>query len=362
MMTRTSRNGANQAAAQSSSLLLGLALTVSVCQSALLCQTGALSGFGWALLASLAGCFYATISQWNELIQTLTPEQATWKRAIIAGFFLAIALFLFGHSMTQKAWNPFDLLSLCFIPLSRTIWRKLFVGDTLQEPIERGSAILMLMAAGLFLFPDLNKILHVLRPDENKGFYLIPFKDLQGIQLPRSLALLAAMLFGAASSLQRPQDRSISSRTFWTIPTAISAILLSTTGWIALHVLGSRDSVMGNFENFPVHKAVALIPAMLSGVVLLALRPQLHIRNSLRIGRLSTHWWQALGSFTGIAVSLALLDESVITGLDFAALTSLMLGQYFALRQQPPTIQFARPLASVPMLEPEKSLLSSQNS
>ena len=341
---------------------MGLALTVSICQSALLCQTGALSGFGWALLASLSGCFYATISQWNELIQTLTPEQSTWKRAIIAGFFLAVALFLFGHSMTQKPWNPFDLLSICFIPWSRTVWRKLFVGDTLHEPIERTSTFVILLAASLFLFPDLIKIAHVLRPNETNGFYMVQWKDLQAAQLPRSLAFLAALLFGAASSLQRPQDRSISSRTFWTIPTAISAILLSTSGWIALQVVGSRVSVMGDFENFPVHKAVALIPAMLSGVVLLALRPQLHIRNSLRIGRLSTHWWQALGSFAGITISLVLLERSLITGLDLAALASLMLGQYVALRQQPTTVQFAPPLASVPMLEAEKSLLSSQNS
>lgn len=351
-----------QSSAKSSSLLLGLALTVSICQSSLLCQTGALSGFGWALLASLSGCFYATISQWNELIQTLTPEQATWKRAILAGFFLALGLFLFGHAMTAKQWTPIVILSICFIPWSRSVWRKLFVGDTFLETTERVSGIVTMIAAGIYLYPEIAALLVSIRPNEADNLFTIPWEQIQGAQLPRFEAFLSAILFGAASSLQRPQDRAISSRTFWTIPTAISAILMSTSGWIALHVAGSRDVIVGEFQNLPVHKLLAIIPAMVSGAVLLALRPQLHIRNSLRIGRQATHWWQALGSFTGIVISLALLNESVISGIDFIAFTSLMLGQYIGLRQRPTNVQFAPPLASVPMLEAEKSLLSSQNS
>lgn len=353
------RQAKRRMSAHSSSLLLGLALAVILSQSALLCHTGALSAFGWAILANLAGCFYSTLSHWNELIQTFVPESKTWKRALFAGLFLAIGLLSLGQSLASDSWSPINSIALAVVPWSRSLWRRFFVGDAVNQPRERVGAFVVFCAIGLFLFPEFNALI-VRLSEQTTHTKIGALLAAQIPPLPRTWAVLSALAFGAASSLQNPQQRTISSQTYWTIPTAVSAIILSAAGWIALHLEGSRDTVVGQFQNLPIHRLFALSPAILFGVVMLALRPQMHIRNSLRIGKESTHWWQTLGLFAGISISFLLVQNVALTHFDLATIIALLLGQYVGLRTRPSAIQFAPALASVPLLEAREPLSSSQ--
>lgn len=361
-MRTLSKKTNRQISAQSGSLLLGLALAALLCQSAVLCSTGYLSGFGWALLASLAGCFFTTLTHWSELIRTPVPELRTWKRAAFAGILLSAGLVALGHSLTFQHPAALNTLALAFIPCSRALWRRLFVGDALTSSGERWGAFLLLISAAVFLTDEAAAVHAALKPARmtlaagNLDQLFLP-------ELPRTFAFSAALLFGAASSLQNPQNRTISSRTFWTIPTAISAIVLSACGWLAIHIYGSRAIVMGPIETLPVHRLLAFTPAILFGVVMLGMRPQLHIRNSLRIGRDLTHWWQFLGLMCGLAIVLVLDSSASVKNSELLLIVMLFAGQILGLRMSRPVITFAPTLASVPISAPDdqQALTSNQN-
>lgn len=361
-MRTLSKKTNKQISAQSGSLLLGLALAAPLCQSAVLCSAGYLSGFGWALLASLAGCLFTTLTHWSELIRTPVPELQTWKRAAFAGVLLSAGLVALGHSLTFRHPAAFNILALTFIPCSRALWRRLFVGDALTTSGERWGALLLLVSASVFLTDEAASVQYALQTAgislsaSNLELLVLP-------ELPRTFAFLAALLFGAASSLQNPQNRTISSRTFWTIPTAISAITLSACGWLAIHIYGSRAIVMGPIENLPVHRLLAFTPAMLFGIVMLGMRPQMHIRNSTRIGRELTHWWQFLGLLCGLALVLVLDSAAGVRNTDLLQIVLLLAGQVLSLRMSRPLVTFAPTLASVPISAPDKqqALTSNQN-
>lgn len=361
-MRTLSKKANRQISAQSGSLLLGLALAALFYQSAVLCSTGYLSGFGWALLASLAGCFFTTLTHWSELIRTPVPELRTWKRAAFSGILLSAGLVAMGHSLTFKHSAALNIIALAFIPCSRALWRRVSIGDALNTAGERWGAILLLISASFFLAEEAAAVYSAL---QLTGPTLLSGELNQLIlpELPRTFAFMAALLFGAASSLQNPQNRTIPSRTFWTIPTAISAITLSACGWLAIHVHDSRAIVMGPIETLPVHRLLAFTPAMLFGVVMLGMRPQIHIRNSLRIGRELTHWWQFLGLMSGLALVLVLDSSSSIMDTDLLQIAILLAGQVLTLRMGRPLIKFAPSLASVPIssLDDQQAPTTNQN-
>lgn len=359
-MFKKRRKSAQRLSAQSSSTLLGLAIALLLTQSAFLCYSGVLSGFGWAILVSLAGCFYTTLSQWTELIQTRVPERSTWIKGIAAGVFLSAALFGMGQALSLSDGNPLIALAVAFVPWSRKLWRRLFVGDTLNSSSEKMISLVSLCAAMVFISPEIIDTLANLRAgDPRSPIFALDLSNFPAV--PRTTALLAAVLLGAASSLQRPQDRSIPSRTFWSIPVGVSAILLSSCGWIALHVVGARAPVMGDFENLAIHRLLAICPALLFGVVMLGLRPQIQIKNAQQIGRETVYWWQTLGFFGGIILSVFLLNHPIVNQTDAVTMTVLLFGQILGLIYRRPAIRFAPALSSVPVLKDEEPILNSQH-
>jgi hypothetical protein len=352
---RATKEASERVSAQSSSLLLGLGMAALLAHSALVSKTGALSGFGWALLASLAGCLASTILNWSALLQTLIPERETWKRATVAGLLVAAGLFVQGLALASPGWSPIHSIALAFIPWSRTMWRLVTGSEPLIDFQSRISALAMILAATLFLMPE---VLEILRPGKSIApqLHLLPGADGFSFALPRCLSLISALLFGGASSLQRAQDRSISSVTFWSIPTAVSAILLSLGGWLALQIMGDRTPVMGHFNANSTHRLVATTPAFLFGILLLAMRPRIHIKNSLRIGRDFNNWWQFLGLSAGCALSLLLLEETLLTGVDLCMFGAVLVGQFIGLRLRQNPVTFAPTLSVVP----ESNLASPQ--
>lgn len=360
-MRKSARIASSEASAQTSSLLLGVALAVVVAQSAILCTNGLLSGFGWALLASLSGCFYAIISQWNKLIRTLLPERSTWIKSIFAGVLLSAGLVLLGSSMSTPHWSPIIILSLGFVSWSRALWRRVFVGDSLSQPGEKIGALLVLLSAAVFLYPELSALPHELK-NQNGMSWSLTNTATELSKLPRTLAFLGALLLGGASSLQTPQQRSISSHVFWTIPTAIAALTLSLAGWLALQLTNSHSFVMGEFHSHAENKLYTLSPAALFGLLMLGLRPQLHIRNTLRMGRNATHWWQFLGLTAGIVVCLGLFSSRMLTLFDVAALVGLIAGQMIFLKWQTASVRFVPRLSAVPAPESEQPRVQSLQS
>jgi len=359
-MIKKRRKSTQRLSAQSSSTLLGLALALLLTQSAFLCSSGVLSGFGWAILVSLAGCFYTTLSQWTELIQTRVPERSTWVKGITAGFFVSAALFGLGHALSLSDGNPLIAVAVVFVPWSRQLWRRLFVGDTLNSSNEKMISLVSLCGALVFISPEIVDTLTNLRAgDPSSSIFALNLSNVP--ELPRTTALLAAVLLGAASSLQRPQDRSIPSSTFWTIPVGVSAILLSSCGWVALHIVGARAPVMGEFENLALHRLLAICPALLFGVVMLGLRPQIQIKNAQQMGRENVYWWQTLGLFGGVIVSVFLLNHPIVNETDAVTFTLLLFGQILGLIYRRPAIRFAPALSSVPELKAEEPLLNSQH-
>ena len=350
----------NRLSAQSSSALLGLALAFLLTQSAFLCSSGVLTAFGWALVASLAGCLYAIIFQWTDLIQSRIPEQSTWRKGIISGCLLAGGLLVLGHSLQLSGGSPWPALAIAFAPVFRDLWRRLFVGDTLNSRKEKVISLILLGAAFAFIFPEIASMTG-LRFQDGKVFSSLSLASAQAqIAVPRSAALLAAVLLGAASSLQRPQDRSIPSRTFWTIPVGLSAIILSLAGWIAMNTTGARQPVLGNFESLAMHRLLTLSPAFLFGIVMLGIRPHIHIGNAQRIGKDNVYWWQLLGLAAGVLFSLFLLKRPSILGTDALSLGLLLLGQILGAFKRQPNVRFAPALSSVPLSTEQEPILSTQ--
>lgn len=355
---RATKEVSERVSAQGSSLLLGIGMSALLAHSALVSKTGALSGFGWALLAALAGCLASTILNWSALLKTLIPERETWKRATLAGLLVASGLFVQGLALASPGWNPFHSIALAFIPWSRTMWRLVRGSEPLPDLPSRLSALAMILAAALFLVPELAQISGAGKSMAPQ-LHLLPGTDSFSFALPRCLSLISALLFGGASSLQRAQDRSISSVTFWSIPTAVSAILLSLAGWLALQIMGDRTPVMGNLNVISTHRLVATTPAFLFGVLLLAMRPRIQVKNSLRIGRDFNNWWQFLGLSAGCALSLLLLEGSILTGADVLMFGAVLVGQFIGLRLRQNTVTFAPTLSVVREANPATPQLRS---
>lgn len=242
------------------------------------------------------------------------------------------------------------------------MWRRLFAGDALTTSGERLGALLLFISALIFLSAEVLAVYSVVRTTGIRQAFG-SLDNLELPELPRVFAFFAALLFGAASSLQNPQNRTIASRTFWTIPTAVSAIALSACGWLAIHAYGPRAIILGPIENLPVHRLLAYTPVILFGFVMLGIRPQLQIRNSLSMGRELTHWWQFLGLMCGLSVVVSLDSSATVTEVDLVHIAMLMAGQILSLRTSRPLITFAPTLASVPLSETEKNqvLTSIQN-
>ena len=361
-MGRKSRETSERISAQSRALLLGVSLPALLAQSALVCNTGTLTGFGWALLASLAGCLFTTLINWSALIQTFIPEQTTWKRALLAGAFLAAAMFVQGLALQTPGWTPLCSLSIAFIPWGRLMWRAVLLSEPFHDARVRLSAMILSVAAVVFLYPDLGTVFSQSQVSIAPAQSWPIFSQLSQ-PLPRSLSFIAALLFAAASSLQTAQQRSISSLTFWAIPAAVAAIILSCSGWIALQIFPAHTPVIGLLQNLPTHRLAATSPAFLFGIVMLALRPQIHVKNSLRIGRELNIWWQLLGLGIGCALSLVLLDSVQVEISDVVLFVLLSLGQFIGLRLQQNLVKFAPLLTAVPNPFRDKPQISNpQNS
>lgn len=324
----------------------------------MLCTSGLLSGFAWALLASLAGCVYAIVSQWGALIRTLVPERSTWVKSICAGILLSSGLVLLGSSMNSPGWSPTIILAVGFISWSRALWRRVFVGDTLSQTSEKLGALLVLSAAVVFIYPELSRLFATFQKN-SFSTWNISLSAPELSKFPRTLAFSGALLLGAASSLQTPQQRTISSHIFWTIPTAISALVLSLSGWVALQLSPSHSALMGQFHSHSGNNLLTLSPAILFGLVMLGLRPQLHIRNTLRIGRDATHWWQLLGLVAGIIVCLALFSDKTLTILDVGAIISALGGHIIFLKGKNTSVRFAPALSAVASAEPDQPRIQS---
>lgn len=338
---------------QSPAMMLGLSIPAVLTHASAVGAGGWLSGFAWALLAALAGCLTSTLLNWNPLMNSFVPERSTWTRAIVAGLFLALALLLQGLSISSPLWSPFVALSFVFIPWARQLWRDVFGIEVLWGFRARISSLLLLSAAGLFLFPEVSKAVGLQSAGLNFENVVLDLKSAT-LALPRCLAFLSALLFGAASSLLRPQDRSISSHTFWCIPVAVAAIVLSLSGWVALHVMGDRSTLMGQFHSLPMSRFLAMSPAFLFGAVFLALRPQIQIKNALRGGFEMSSWWQSLGIAAGAALSLMLIAPVQMDITDPLACFVLLLGQFICLRLRQSSVTFA-PVLSV-LTSPDASL------
>lgn len=338
---------------QTSSLFLGFALAVLLNQSALLCQTGHLSGFGWAILTSLAGCSFVIVSQWTRLIQAHVPEPETWRKALFAGVLLAGALLALGQAVsTQELWTPLSAIALVFIPWSRSLWRCLFADETIQRGVEQINSLLLFVAAVLFLFPELRFIQDIVRPGVGKVG--LDFRVLYPLEhMPRSMTFISCLLFGAASALQNPQQRKISSLTYWAIPSSVAAFLLCATGWLSLNLTNTHRFVLTPTNNPPVHKLFILSPAILFGIVLIALRPPLQIRNVLKLGRDKTRWWQLLGLSLGTLVSFFIFKSMRISILEVLTFITVLVGQFVSLSFDATRIRFAPTLSSV---RPPKTL------
>lgn len=113
---------------------------------------------------------------------------------------------------------------------------------------------------------------------------------------------------------------------------------------------------MGHFNANSTHRLVATTPAFLFGILLLAMRPRIHIKNSLRIGRDFNNWWQFLGLSAGCALSLLLLEETLLTGVDLCMFGAVLVGQFIGLRLRQNPVTFAPTLSVVP----ESNLASPQ--
>lgn len=356
---RTSRLAAQKNAAQSSSILLGLALPIVLTQSALVTTSASLTAFGWALIAALSGSIASTVLNWSGLITTLLPERETWKRALLAGLLVSIGLFTMGLAVASPAWTVVCSFSLAFIPWSRSMWRLLWGNETLADTRSRFSSIFMAVAAFLFIWPELTNFLATGRLTSGELMQLPQLLG-HGTPLPRCFALLAAFFLGAASSLQRAQDRSISSATFWTIPTAIAAIFLSLSGWVALQLLEERALLLGKLQTSTTHRIILASPSILFGILLLALRPRVHIKNSLLIGRDFNMWWQSLGLTSGIALMLFIISDQAITGLEVALFIIVLAGQCLGLRRPNSPVSFAPTLSLVSESIPETNAQTSR--
>jgi hypothetical protein len=343
--SRFQKTAKNAFSVQSSAVLLGLSIPAVLTHAAGVSREGWLSGFAWAILAALAGCITSTVLNWVPLMNTAVPERSTWTRAIAAGFLLALALYFQGLALSSPLWSPFVTLSFIFIPWARQLWRDVFGVEALWGFRARMSSFLLLAAAILFLYPE---FLSFAQRRELSLISRDPVRDLQNalLALPRCLSFMSALLFGAASSLLRPQDRSIPSLTFWSIPVAVAAIVLSLSGWLALHVLGERSSFMGQFHALPNPRLMAMTPAFLFGTVFLALRPHIQVKNALRSGFETSSWWQSLGLAAGAALSLMIFAPVQVHMTDPLACFSLLLGQFVCLRLKQSSVTFA-PVLSV---------------
>jgi hypothetical protein len=356
---RNSRLAAQKNAAKSSSILLGLALPIVLTQSALVSASASLTAFGWALIAALSGSIASTILNWSGLINTLLPERETWKRALLAGLLVACGLFAMGWAVASHTWTVVCCLSLAFIPWSRSMWRLLWGNEILTDSRSRFYSLFMAVAAFLFIWPELANFF---AQGTLMGGEMMQLPQLlsNGTPLPRCFSLLAALFLGAASSLQRAQDRSISSATFWTIPTAIAAIVLSLSGWVALQLLEERTILLGKLQTSTTNRFVLASPSILFGILLLALRPRIHIKNSLLIGRDFNMWWQSLGVTSGVALMLFIISDHAITGLEVALFVIVLSGQCVGLRRASNSVSFAPTLSLVSESLPELSAQTSR--
>lgn len=332
--------------AQSSSFLLGLGLPATLTLSGFICQSSALSGFGWALLAALAGCLASTIFGWSTLLRTLVPERATWKKSVYAGLLLALGLVLQGQALSTNGWSPIHAVALAFIPWSRTMWRLVAATEVLPHLRSRLSALLMTTAAVVYLWPEFAKLNAATVPTAST-FLALPDLTQVTLPLPRSLSFLSALCFGAASSLQLAQERSISSLTFWSIPTAVAAITLSLIGWVALQQASTRLELMGNLDFAPMHRLWAVSPAFIFGIMMLALRPRIHIKNSLLVGRETNSWWQSLGLGAGCAITLLFWHNTHLFNADILLCGLVIVGQFVGLRCNNNPVSFAPRLSLV---------------
>jgi hypothetical protein len=340
------RGQIHKISAQSSSFLLGVGLPATLTLSGYICQSNALSGFGWALLAALAGCLASTLLGWSSLLKTMIPERSTWKKSIFAGLLLALGLVLQGLALGSNAWSPIHAIALAFIPWSRTMWRLVAGVEVLPHLRSRVSALLMTATAVVYLWPEFATI-GAAALQSSVPFRRLPELTFFTEPLPRCFSFLSALCFGAASSLQLAQERSISSLTFWSIPTAIAAIALGFVGWIALQQSGARLEVMGNLHLAPMPRLLAVTPAFIFGIMMLALRPRIHIRNSLLVGRETNSWWQSLGLGAGCAAALLLWHDSLLRHNDIFACALIIVGNFVGLRFNNNPVSFAPTLALV---------------
>lgn len=347
-------------AAHSSAILLGLALPPLLAQSAQICQTAALSPFGWALFTALSGCLACTILNWSTLLNTPLPERETWKRAILAGVLVAIGLFLLGTAISSPQWSPLNALTIMFVPWSREMWRSVLGTEPIPDTKSRIASLTMILAATLFVWPEMQFFFKsgAINPNELLSWPQLGFPQ---APLPRSLSFLSAICFGAASALQRAQDRSISSATFWTMPTAIAAILLSLAGWLSLQIATERELLIGKLNaTGHANRFFLTGPALLFGVLLLAIRPRIHIKNALTIGRNSNIWWHSLGLGSGTAVTLLLTSDQSFFIQESLFFTLVLVSQFIATNGRQNSITFAPTLSIVPESGVESVVLSSR--
>jgi len=340
------RGQIHRISAQSSSFVLGFGLPAALTLSGFICQSNALSGFGWALLAALAGCLASTLLGWSALLKTLVPERSTWKKSLVAGLFLALGLVLQGVALGSEGWSPIHAVALAFIPWSRSMWRLVAQIEVFPNVRSRLSALLLMGAAVVYLWPEFAQ-LAVAAKISSSQLLLVPALSQFSLPLPRSFSFLSALCFGAASSLQLAQERSISSLTFWSIPTAIAAITLSFIGWVALQQYETRIAVMGDLELAPMSRLMAVTPAFIFGIMMLALRPRVHIKNSLLIGRDTNNWWQSLGLGAGCSATLLLWHRAQIPNSDLLLFALVLAGQFVGLRLSNNPVTFARTLSLV---------------
>jgi len=94
-------------------------------------------------------------------------------------------------------------------------------------------------------------------------------------------------------------------------------------------------------------RLMAVTPAFIFGIMMLALRPRVHIKNSLLIGRDTNNWWQSLGLGAGCSATLLLWHRAQIPNSDLLLFALVLAGQFVGLRLSNNPVTFARTLSLV---------------
>lgn len=305
--------------------MLGIAFAVSLNHSHFQSMIHGLTAFGWAMLAALGGTLVYTVLHWSTLVNALLPERKIWKKSLIAGSLLALALWLLGASVHSPKWTPAAILPLALIPWAVKLWRVLARADVFDNGKQRLTSLFLLISSVLLVLPDFSVFPSPLSFAFETTNPATSYDTITSSN-PRVLALLSALCIAAASSLSTAQERKFSSFIYWSIPCAIAAVILSLFGWISVQTMGSKNLVTAFVDPaLPVRVSHAA-PALIFGIALLTIRPKVQIHNTLKLGRGQSLWWQHLGLFTGFSVCLILSQQMRLEDYDFLAAMLLFAG------------------------------------